>query len=56
MCIRDRAYALLATGDPGAEMRFAALHERYPHDAMVDFYWRRVREGERTVQVKLASK
>ncbi len=51
-----QAYVLLATGDPGAEMRFAALHERYPHDALVEFYWRRMREGERTVQIKLASK
>ncbi len=51
-----QAYALLATGDPNADMRFAALHERYPEDALVEFYWRRVLEGERTVQVRLASK
>lgn len=51
-----QAYALLAQDDPKAEMRFAALYERYPQDPLVEFHWRRVREGERSVQIKLASK
>ncbi|MFZ1538343.1 MAG: adenylate/guanylate cyclase domain-containing protein [Chromatiaceae bacterium] len=51
-----QAYALLAKGDPNGEMRFEALYERCPQDPLVAFHWRRVRAGERSVQIKLVSK
>ncbi len=51
-----QAYASLARGDADSVLRFDALRARYPQDPLVEFHWRRVREGERSVQVKLSSK
>ena len=50
------AYMLLTASDPHATHRFARLRSRYPHDPLVDFYWRRAQTGELTTRIKMVSK
>ncbi len=50
------AYTLLTASDPQATHRFARLRSRYPHDPLVDFYWRRAQTGELTTRIKMVSK